>query len=141
MALPPLRSARATAECESYPSVRADASTYSISIVTAKRIFEAAHYLQSENKGQAWRKPAALLIKALANVVDCGNREAKYRQLPLSNEKVRTGLWDVLAARQVRQLRGALWKCTSTLEPWCAPFFGHTPSITSHGAPKRRFTC
>lgn len=78
----------------------ADASTYSIGILTAKRIFETAHWLQSENPGGAWRKPAALLIKALANVVDCGNSEAKFKQLPLSNEKVRTGLWEVLAARQ-----------------------------------------
>lgn len=79
----------------------ADASTYSIDILTARRIFEAVHSLQADNTGSGWRQPVKTLIKVLANVVDCDNREQKYRQLPLSNDRVRLDLWDVIAARQV----------------------------------------
>ena len=78
----------------------ADTSTYSIDILTARRIFEAAHRLQADNTGGSWRQPLRTLIKALSNVVDCDNREQKYRQLPLSNDKVRANLWNVVAARQ-----------------------------------------
>lgn len=85
-------------------SSSADASTYAIDILTAQQIFEAAHRLQADNTGGCWRQPAKTLIKALSNVVDCGNSELKYCQLPLSNDKVRANLWDVAAAWQVRQL-------------------------------------
>ena len=59
------------------------------------------HRLQADNTGGSWRQPIRALIKVLSNVVDCDNREQKYRQLSLTNDKVRANLWDVIAARQV----------------------------------------
>jgi len=61
------------------------------------------HHLQGENRGGAWKRPVALLIKILGNVVDCGNTEAKFRTLQLRNAKFQEGVWEVFAARQARR--------------------------------------
>mmetsp|Transcript_13518 Transcript_13518/g.40875 ORF Transcript_13518/g.40875 Transcript_13518/m.40875 type:complete len:360 (-) Transcript_13518:478-1557(-) len=83
-----------------------DCSTYGIDIATSKAIFEAVHHLQGENRGGAWKRPVALLIKILGNVVDCGNTEAKFRTLQLRNAKFQEGVWEVFAARQVLEAVG-----------------------------------
>lgn len=69
--------------------------------MTARRVFEGVHSLQADNTGGSWRQSVRTLITVLSNVVGCDNREQKYRQLSLSNDKVRANLWTVIAARQV----------------------------------------
>ena len=95
-----------------------DTTTYSIDILTARRIFEAVHRLQADNTGGSWRQPVRTLIKVLANVVDCDNSEQKYRQLPLSNAKVRATLWDVVSARQVCNAGGLPRRCCTNIGPF-----------------------